>query len=261
MLIVCTLASGQILLGCFRYYFFLKASNAKVNFGQCLNAVLVALSLNSLIPGKGGDLVKAMVLTSEKEKIIRYSAVTVIERLCDLSILALFTLAGAILTGNTYWQFISIFAVFCFIALLLSMSHAKRIPFVGTKLASLKNIIPSLRVNYKYLILGLSSSATIWITNLIIIYLLLVSVGVVISPIVVISNWPKAIISGILPFTISGFGTRDATFAFSIGATLENTKIFAATFLYTTFLYWYLSIVSMVFIFWKKIKRIKQTTD
>ena len=37
-------------------------------------------------------------------------------------------------------------------------------------------------------------------------------------------------LTGMLPITISGFGTRDAAYIYAIGESINNTKLFAGTF-------------------------------
>ncbi len=242
--LVTALASSQILFSCFRFYYFLRASNEDIAISRCLNAVMTAFSLNSIIPGKGGELVKAMFLTNEKEKLIRFTAVTFIERLTDLCVLSVILFIGACLTQNFYWQLLSVGALVFFGGLILSMDYAKKVPLIGSKLSSLENLIPALRTNTKYLLAGIGSSFTIWFINIIIINLLLASTLCEVSIIDTFANWPKAILAGIIPVSLSGFGTRDASFAYFLGESLTNTRIFAATFLYTLFMYWYLSLLS-----------------
>ena len=249
------MATSQIIFSSLRYHFFLKASNAKVTFNKCFSAVTTAFSLNSIIPGKGGDLVKAIVLTKSKEKLIHYTAVTLVERLIDLSVITTVLFIGSYLMNDRFWQFASMLAIIIFICLIICLNHTSKIPIIGNKILSLQSIIPSFKKNLNYLFGGTASAAVIWIINLIIIYLLLLAVGFDLSPAQIIANWPKAIFAGIMPLSISGFGTRDAAFAISIGATTANTKVFAATFLYTFFLYWYLSFLSIICLLLKNIKK------
>jgi hypothetical protein len=215
---------------------------------KCFSAVTVAFSLNSIIPGKGGDLVKAMVLTTSKEKQIHYTAVTLIERLIDLSVITTLLFVGASLMNDRLWQFASMLGIILCSGSIVCFNHTSKIPIIGSKLLSVQSIIPSFKNNIHYFCGGVSSAAIIWIINLIIIYLLLLAVGFDLSPTLVIANWPKAIFVGIIPLSISGFCTRDAAFALSIDASLEDTKVYAATILYTFFLYWYLSVISMIYI-------------
>ena len=212
--------------------------------GKCLNAVMTAFSLNSIIPGKGGELVKAMFLTNDKDKLIRFTAVTFIERLLDLCVLSAILFIGACLTQNFYWQLVSMGALAFFGSLIVSVDHAEKIPLIGSKLSPLQNLIPTLKTNTRYLLAGIGSSFTIWIINIIIINLLLASAQCEVRIYDTIANWPKAIFVGIMPISLSGFGTRDASFAYFLGESLTNTRIFAATFLYTLFMYWYLSFLS-----------------
>jgi glycosyltransferase 2 family protein len=254
LLLVTILATSQIIFSSLRYHFFLKASNAKVALNKCVSAVMAAFSLNSIIPGKGGDLVKAMVLTTNKKKLIHYTAVTLVERLIDLSVIATLLFVGATLMNDGLWQLFSMLALTIFLVLVGCLNHARKIPLIGSKLMVMQSIIPSFKDNKYYLFWGIASAAVIWIINLIIIYSLLTAVGYNLNPTLIIANWPKAIVAGIMPLSISGFGTRDAAFALSIDASLTDTKVYAATFLYTVFLYWYLSVISIICILIEKLK-------
>jgi hypothetical protein len=73
-----------------------------------MQAVLTALSINSVLPGKGGDIAKALVITKNKKKILRHTGITIIEKLCDVIVLSLITLIGALLVENNFWQFLSL---------------------------------------------------------------------------------------------------------------------------------------------------------
>jgi|TARA_B110000483_G_C17710587_1_gene357026 uncharacterized membrane protein YbhN (UPF0104 family) len=77
------------------------------------------------------------------------------------------------------------------------------------------------------------------------------SIGLSVSILKVVAFWPIAIFAGILPISVSGLGTRDLTFALSIGDNFNNESIYAATFLYTFLVYWFLSIISAVRLFIK----------
>jgi len=259
LIFVLVLASSQILFSCSRFYFFLRASNEAIAFSKCFNAVVHAFSLNSLIPGKGGELVKAMFLTNEKEKLIRFTAVTFIERLVDLCVLSVFLFIGALLTQDFFWQLVSLGGLVFFGGLILSIDYAKKIPLIGSKLSCLQNILPALKCNTKYLLAAIGSSFTIWTINIVIINLLMASAQFEVSVDKTIANWPKAILAGIIPISLSGFGTRDAAFVYFLGDSFENTKIFAATFMYTFFMYWYLSLLAFLILVLKGTKKLRAT--
>jgi hypothetical protein len=55
-----------------------------------------------------------------------------------------------------------------------------------------------------------------------------------------------------LHVTISDFGTRDTAFIYALGESLNNTKFLAATFLYTVFVYWFLTALSCLILTFSK---------
>lgn len=62
VIVVLFLTISQILTATLRFNFFLKACGTKTRIKDCMHAVLTALSINSVVPGKGGDVAKAIVL-------------------------------------------------------------------------------------------------------------------------------------------------------------------------------------------------------
>jgi uncharacterized membrane protein YbhN (UPF0104 family) len=233
----------------------LKACCINVKLFDCIRAVLTAYSLNSLLPGKTGDLVKARVLTDNKKALIKYSGVTFIEKICDLCVLSFITLIGALLIFSKFWLISSMLSIVIFVLIILSLNHVHTLPIIGVKLNVLSTLIPALRKNIKYLLIGLSFSSLLWVFNLIIAYLLFSSVKAGISMLDIICYWPSSMLTGMIPITFSGVGTRDIAFAYSIGASIENTRLVAGTFLYTFFVYWYLSFLSIICLLLKNIKK------
>jgi uncharacterized protein (TIRG00374 family) len=104
IIVVIILTSTQILTATLRYNFFLKACGAKIKVKGCMHAVLTALSINSVVPGKGGDIAKAIVLTKDRHEILNYTGITIIEKLCDLIVLSVITFIGAFLAENNFLQ-------------------------------------------------------------------------------------------------------------------------------------------------------------
>ena len=257
IIVVLVLTSSQILTATLRYKFFLNACGIEIKTTYCMHAVLTALSLNSLIPGKGGDIAKVIVLIKKKNEILKYSGVIIIEKLCDLSVLSVITLIGAVLVENTFWQFVSISALMIFISLILSLRYANVLPILGAKLQILPDLISSIFKNPRFFLFGICFCILLWIVNLLIIYLLLMAVNADVSATQIISFWPSSMLTGMVPITISGFGTRDAAFAYSLGQSFENSNLFAGTLLYTLLVYWYLSLISFVILSLKGVLKLR----
>jgi uncharacterized membrane protein YbhN (UPF0104 family) len=246
IIVVIILTSTQILTATLRYNFFLKACGAEIKVKDCMHAVLTALSINSVVPGKGGDIAKAIVLTKDKHEILKYTGVTIIEKLCDLIVLSVITFIGAFLAKNNFWQSVGLGSIILFISLFLFLRFVDKFPILGSKLKVLPELIITAFKNQKFLLSGILFCILLWVVNLTIIFLLLMSVDADVSLSKIISYWPSSMLTGMLPITISGFGTRDAAFIFALGESLDNTRLFAGTFLYTFFVYWFLSLLSFI---------------
>ena len=73
----------------------------------------------------------------------------------------------------------------------------------------------------------------------------------------IISYWPASMLTGMLPITISGFGTRDAAFVYLLGESIDNTRLFAGTFLYTVFVYWFLALLAFLILVLKGTQKLR----
>lgn len=241
----------QIFMSSKRYFFFVCASDFKVTYDKCFHAVLSAFALNSIIPGKGGDLVKAVTISENKKQLTHLTVVTFIERGCDLSVLVLLSICGSLVLGSNHWKLTSTIFISIFLCVILLVYFFHNNPSIRKKVGDISEIFLSFKKNIRYFLVALSFSFFFWQINLVIIWLLLHSIGLSISILKVVALWPIAIFAGILPISVSGFGTRDLTFALSIGDDFKKESIYAATFLYTFLVYWFLSIISAVWLFIK----------
>lgn len=246
IIVVIILTSTQILTATLRYNFFLKACGAEIKIKDCMHAVLTALSINSVVPGKGGDIAKAVVLTKDKHEILKYTGVTIIEKLCDLIVLSVITFIGAFLAKNNFWQSVGLGSIILFISSFLILRFVDKLPILGSKLKVLPELVITAFENQKFLLSGIFFCILLWVVNLTIIFLLLMSVDAGVSLSKIISYWPSSMLTGMLPITISGFGTRDVAFLYALGESLDNTRLFAGTFLYTVFVYWFLSLLAFL---------------
>ena len=246
IIVVIILTSTQILTATLRYNFFLKACGAEIKLKDCMHAVLTALSINSVIPGKGGDIAKAIVLTKDKHEILKYTGVTIIEKLCDLIVLSVITFIGAFLAKNNFWQSVGLGSIILFISLFLFLRFVDKFPILGSKLKVLPELVITAFKNQNFLLSGILFCILLWVVNLTIIFLLLISVDAGVSISKIISYWPASMLTGMLPITISGFGTRDVAFVYVLGESIDNTRLFAGTFLYTVFVYWFLSLLAFL---------------
>ena len=236
----------QIFLASIRFYLFLNAANTKVRLTKCTEAVMTAIAYNSFLPSKGGDLLKAFVISQEKTKVIRITGITVVERIFDLFTIALISLIGLLLLEEYKYAITSVSLLCTLCVILLGFKKINQLPFIGKKLNSIKDLYRIFIKNWKSTILAVTTCFLIWSINLLIIILLLKSVGFNFIYFKVLAYWPFAMIAGILPLSISGFGTRDGAFLYLLENTEFTETILTATFLYTLLVYWFLSLTSLI---------------
>lgn len=236
----------QIFLASIRFYLFLNAANTKVRLTKCTEAVMTAIAYNSFLPSKGGDLLKAFVISKEKTKVIRITGITVVERIFDLFTIALISLIGLLLLEEYKYAITSVSLLCTLCVILLGFKKINQLPFIGKKLNSIKDLYRIFIKNWKSTILAVTTCFLIWSINLLIIILLLKSVGFNFIYFKVLAYWPFAMIAGILPLSISGFGTRDGAFLYLLENNEFTETILTATFLYTLLVYWFLSLTSLI---------------
>lgn len=236
----------QIFIASIRFYLFLDAANTKVRLTKCIEAVMTAIAYNSFLPSKGGDLLKAFVISKEKTKVIRITGITVVERIFDLFTIALISLIGLLLLEEYKYAITSVSLLCTLCVILLGFKKINQLPFIGKKLNSIKDLYKIFMKNWKSTILAVTTCFLFWSINLLIIILLLKSVGFNFIYFKVLAYWPFAMIAGILPLSISGFGTRDGAFLYLLEKTEFTETILTATFLYTLLVYWFLSLTSLI---------------
>lgn len=240
------LSLAQIFIASLRFYFFLCAAETKVRLSKCIEAVMKAIAYNSFIPSKGGDLLKAFVLSSQKSKIIRITGVAIVERIVDLFVVILISLVGLLVIDQYKYAIISVLLLCSLCIILFILKRIKQLPLIKQKLYSIKDLDNIFITNWKSSIIAVISSFFFWFINLLIIILLLKSVGLNLAYFKIFAYWPFAMVSGILPLSISGFGTRDGVFVYLLDNPQFTEPILTATFLYTILLYWLLSLISLL---------------
>ena len=121
-------------------YFFVCARDVKVTYDKCFHAVLSAFALNSIISGKGGDLVKAVTIAENKKQLTHLTIVTLIERGCDLSVLALLSICGSLVLGSNHWKLTSTIFISIFLCVILLVYFFHNNPSIRKKVGDISEI-------------------------------------------------------------------------------------------------------------------------
>ena len=147
----------------------MDAANTKVRLTKCTEAVMTAIAYNSFLPSKGGDLLKAFVISQEKTKVIRITGITVVERIFDLFTIALISLIGLLLLEEYKYAITSVSLLCTLCVILLGFKKINQLPFIGEKLNSIKDFYRIFIKNWKSTILAVTTCFLIWSINLLII--------------------------------------------------------------------------------------------
>jgi uncharacterized membrane protein YbhN (UPF0104 family) len=237
----------QPFLTSIRLHTYLQAGDQPKPYTRCLKAVLAALSLNAVLPAKGGDLVKVTFLQDNPQELAPLAGIALMERVFDILVLCLLALIGSVYNGNNTTTWLSAIAMCAPVGALLLLSRAERVPVVGKKLLRLA---VACRTAWKRPLLvarGCLIATLCWSTNLAVMFCLLKSVGAAVRVAEVAAATPLAIFVGLLPISISGMGTRDAALAHLLSGTTKEV-VYAGTFLYTAAVYWFLALIGLAFL-------------
>ena len=248
------------LLSAVRLHIYLRASQLTKPYKRCLSAILAAMSLNAVLPARGGDLVKVTFLEDDIKKLPPMVGVTILERVFDILILCILALIGSLATGNQIAANLSLLALCAPISALFALKFADRIPVIGKKLKSLSRACQTAMKAPGLLICAWGVASICWISNLLVMFLLFRAVDANLEFTTVAATMPLAILVGILPLSISGMGTRDGAMVFLLGKTIQSGTVLAGTFLYTAAVYWFLAIIGLVFLGKESLRKIEEQT-
>ena len=254
LLIAFALSCSQIIVATLRFYLFLKSTNNQYAFGRCLRAVCNAIMYNCFLPSKAGDFLKVIILTKNNKKRIDLSYVVLCERIIDIFSLVFVALIGLITAQRFYLFIFTLGSLVLLIVLSTTIFYFSRKWKIKKFTEPLRVTCVEIRNNIQFSFLAFLTCLLFWSINITIISTLFLSAGLNLSLNQILSYWPISIIIGLLPISISGFGSRDIAFISLIDMPEISESVLTATFLYTANLYWLLGIISAIIIVLKKFK-------
>ena len=254
LLIALALSCSQIIVATLRFYLFLKSTNNHYSFRICLNAVCNAIMYNCFLPSKAGDFLKVIALTKKNKKRIDLSYVVLCERIIDVFSLAIIASFGLILAKKFDLLVFTLGSIVLFFLIITVIFYISSNWKIEKYFGPLKILCMEIRKNLRFSFLAFLTCVLFWSINISIISILFLSAEINLSLNQILCFWPISILIGLLPLSISGFGSRDITFISLIDIPEISESVLTATFLYTVNLYWLLGIISAIIIVSKKIK-------
>lgn len=210
-------------------FFLLAPPEAGLGFAESGRLILVASSMNLVLPSKMGDIAKAYFMTRQHNMAVGLSlSLVLFEKGADMLSLLVWCMFGLLLYPNkdiVFWLFtLAIAGAFVFGLLLFCSDRFCRL-FIGLAMtalpegiaAKLKQLSVSLHQVRIYLwsdkrrlaeMIGISVG--LWFLHLIQIWLFALALGGNVPMLSNLALAPLAILAGLVPLTFAGVGTRDA---------------------------------------------------
>lgn len=243
-------------LGTLRWLGVLRAQGVRLPYGTALRAVLMANVLNSFLPSKGGDVVKAAYLRDHGGLTLGVGTV-VLERLIDLLMLGLLGLAGFLLSGVGWGLLaggvlVALVAGVFFLAVLLPVDRLPLPLTVRSKLHGLSSVFRLWLRCPSAVVQTVGCSLAVWSAAALTVCCLVSAFDLPLDWSVAYALFPLCVIAGLVPVTVSGVGTRDAVFVELLmlhGVSLEGATLVGLG--YTVFAYWLLSLLCLPAVGWQ----------
>jgi len=234
-----------------RWKFLIKIYDKNVSNRDIVTSFFAGFPLNSFLPSKMGDLVKAIYFKNLGTTKIIGTIVT--ERILDLGALVLFLMMGALFLNEIIFVYLAIIAVICIILgcfVLIKLPKLFKFEFFHKLSHSLQWLVGNL--GYASFLFALSLLA--WFLSFVQIYFLFLAVGVNVPFFYFVSGIVIAIVISMIPVTIAGMGTRETAIIYLFSQFGSNQMLLAAGLLFSFFRYWLLSLIGLPF-FWKVFHR------
>ena len=224
-----------------RLWLFLRAGGQPCRLRRCWSAVMAALTLNAVLPSRGGDMVKAVFLCDQRQNAVPLLGVIVLERVVDVFVLAALAVAAALAERWLTAGLLGLAAMLVPIAALVLLRFLDRLPFTPRKLLRLSEGIRSAIAHPRYSLAAVSVAVMAWINVSLIMVALMQAVDAALPLWRVMAATPLAILVGVLPLSISGIGTRDGVLVLLLSPYAADQRVLAGGLLYTVVGYWLLA--------------------
>jgi uncharacterized membrane protein YbhN (UPF0104 family) len=244
-----------------RLKLFLSVVKYPVSFRNCLTTTMCGLSLNLILPARGGDLLKLAYLPKRHESSWgTLAGAALLERFVDILALGLIGLIASLFLGLQNVTIIASLVVFVTILCLFLLPRLGSFPVIGKKIGNFPKIIQEASKKKRVLLACFFTSCLCWTTNSIIMGILVKAFDDSVATAHVFAATPPSILAGIVPVSLWGVGTRDGALAYYLQGVTAAENALSAGFFYTVLVYWLLGLIGLPSLLFAKRKRL-DTTD
>lgn len=261
-----------ILLMNLRWTRIIQAMKIDINYSDCLPMFLKSLAIGAITPGRIGELYRAKYLKDKTKKDIGETLSSVVlDRIYDLLSLLVLSLIGVLLLTHFYITTLPVYIIILFIIILflslIALLNKKTANFFILPLINL--IIPkknkeTSRLQYDVFFTTinklkfynyfevLSITILIWFINFVRLYIIAISLNINISFWFILIISPVITVLNLVPITISGLGTLQASCIYVMGiVAVPMESAIAFSFLYTIFGIWLISLPGIFLLLFK----------
>jgi hypothetical protein len=219
----------------------LRIIDFPTTISRCGSAVLAAVTLNAVIPGRGGDLVRAAFLADEPGTVGVLLGAVLLERVIDVGTLGLLALIASVGGGAGWVPWLAAAACAASLVAIVVLAIGHRVP-IRPELAERVGRTARRMLQRPALALALVGSSLLsWINNVAIMGFCLRAVGATTGWVDIARATPIAILAGIAPISVSGIGTRDTAMLLLLRGHGADAAITAGSFGYTILTSWFLA--------------------
>lgn len=236
----------------FRWYGILVAlPGARPTVRRAFMITMLATSLNSVLPSKGGDLAKALY-TRGSLGLSAGMGTVVLERMVDLFFLGCLGVVGYCAVGNA-WSLWASLSIFCGLVVIYVIGvrpnrWTRRLPGrAETAAVQFRSVFSQWRIHPRAMCLTLLGSLAVWLLGGTTVCLLIHGVAPDVPFLLGLSVYPLAVLAGMLPISISGIGVRDAALIALLRPYMSPEQAAVVALGYTVLAYWWVALASLPF--------------
>lgn len=225
----------------------LAALGISRSWRRCWSAVMAALTLNAILPARGGDLFRVVFLKNGPGSVGSLVGAVVLERVLDVLTLSVISFLAAMWIGRQGVVLLAGLLCVGSTCILMALSIGWRVSWLPRKARRTSWTARGFWRRPARAASVCSLCVVGWMNNILILTCVLRAVGQGDVPLVqIVANVPLAILAGIVPISISGIGTRDGVLVMLLAEYAEPSGVLAAAFLYTALVYWFLAGIGLV---------------
>lgn len=262
----------QVALSAYRWKVMMKRKS-EISFLESSRLILAASALNILLPSRAGDFSKAYFVAREKRvDLSRAMNLVFFEKYIDLASLGVVILTGV--AGSRRWDgpsvagtlfalgALGLFPLICLIDFQRLAGHSVLTRHaLGIKLGSFlrdsHDYLSEMRKAPGYLSFLILISIFLWFLHLLQFYVLFQAFHSNVSVYQIFRLVPLAILTGLLPVTLAGIGTRDSALIY-LFAPYEKTALIVGIGLFASLRYFVPGILGLPFLNHTIVKKVEK---